>query len=105
MQPYRDSDVPQAGTVDTLERQVWLFTRGAESIRITRDAAGTGAFIDGPGPVTERQSADTVAAFDHSLNSYLERLHADGWVLRASVDRRQRQDPIPPHAHDRRRQR
>jgi hypothetical protein len=80
-----------------MTREAWLFTRGDESIRILRNVVGKPTLVVyGPGRRSHSYPFDSLESRDDFLGSYLTQLEADGWVLHATVDRRQQEGPLPP---------
>jgi hypothetical protein len=86
-----------------MERVVWLFTRGDESIRIMRKAGGTVLFVFGPRYASITHTFDNPESLEAFLPSYLRDLEEDEWTLHATVDRRRSEEPPPPPGGDRRR--
>jgi hypothetical protein len=70
----------------------WLFLRGAESVRIVRDAAAFVLRVEGPGYEREVHAFKDEAELGDFQRAYEARLLADGWVLGASQERRSGRD-------------
>ena len=85
----------------------WLFTRGAESVRIVRTASGDRVRLEvhGPGGAASSQVFDDAAACVQHHSDLERRLLAQGFALEQfTADRRTTDDPARiPHARDRRR--
>src|SRR5688572_16093631 len=86
------------------EGQAWLYTKGKESIRLTRDTTGLMLMVCGPGSTEHVHTFDSGATLKEFLGWYEARLDADGWVSHRFVDRRREADrgAVPP-GPDRRR--
>ena len=74
--------------MDVFERQVWLYTRGEQSVRVNRDAGGLQFEAAGPGRITHCHTFSDPPALNDFLGWYLAHLEREGWVLHATVDRR-----------------
>jgi hypothetical protein len=70
----------------------WLFLRGAESIRISRDPGAFVLRVDGPGYEREVHAFKDEAEIGEFQQSYEARLLSEGWVLAASHERRSGRD-------------
>jgi hypothetical protein len=67
----------------------WLFTRGAESIRITKLPAPLTLVVCGPGRRERSYTFDNDAALEQFRHSHGQQLVAEGWVLHPQSERRE----------------
>ena len=74
--------------METLEREVWLYTLGERSVRITRGKRKTSFAVAGPGFVSHSHDFSDAPSLEEFLGWYIDRLEQEGWVLHATVDRR-----------------
>ena len=73
----------------------WLFTRGTESVKITRTAEAGGAFsveVSGPGPGTASYQCASRAECMRLQEKLDAELMAQGFQLNRTLDRRARPD-------------
>ena len=76
----------------------WLFTRGAESIRVQGTDGKPCLILAGPGIVREKHEFDTVIDLAAFMIDTESRLLADGWGLeRFDTERRRRSARAHPH--------
>ena len=95
------ADIPEpqgesAGTVgrDTEGADEWLFVRGKESIRVTRDPAATTLLMFGPGSLQNSHEFDSAASLEAFRQSHEQRVLREGWVLLDVSDRRASAYPL-----------
>ena len=74
--------------MDPLTRYVWLFVRGQESIRITRDRTELGLFVYGPAAAEQVRTFESVDGLKEYMEGLTQELQAERWTLHATLDRR-----------------
>ena len=98
------TDVP---AVIASVQTAWLFTRGAESVRIVRAAAGAGIMhlhVQGPGNTTDSREFSDVLACMNYQSDLERRLVGEGYALEQfTSDRRDDAAARWPGARERRR--
>jgi hypothetical protein len=83
-------------------RPDWLYTNGAESIRILTDTTGLMLLMCGPGTAQHAHTFDNPQTRDKFLHWFTDGLGHDGWSL-AAADRRARSRAADPPMDERRR--
>ena len=81
--------------MESLGRQGWLFTHGADSICITRNNAERLVAVCGPGALAQTYQFDTMAALEGFCDRYVNLLESTGWALHPLTDRRFQSGPLP----------
>ncbi len=85
------------------KRQVWLFVRGDESVRIMSILSGLTLLVCGPGTAEHAHHFDSEASLEDFRRWYEQRLIDDKWVLTEDPDRRGSGQQRPPGRERRRR--
>ena len=70
------------------DTEAWLFVREKESVRVIKLAMARTLLVCGPGPSEKSHRFETDERLEEFRRSHEQQLHADGWVLHFTSERR-----------------
>jgi hypothetical protein len=85
-----------------VDREIWLFTRGEESIWIRKTGAALTLAVKGPGHRDDYYGFPACEALDSFVRAFFARLEHDGWALCAIAERRRNRRTVPDDMQRRR---